>query len=81
MAARVQPVVKPARPYDLKSAPCVRFPNSYSHTKTSPAADAKKAIQDPPQFYRRSRPVVEEYCDPHAPRARLFPRWRDREME
>src|ERR1043166_387928 len=57
------------------------FPNSYSHTKTPPAAHARKAIQDPPRFHHRSRPVVEEYRHSHTAGARLLSRRRDREME
>jgi hypothetical protein len=34
MAASVQPVVKQARPYDLKAPRALACQNTYSHTKT-----------------------------------------------
>ena len=81
MAARVQPVVKPAHPYDSEGAQGARNLISYSHTTTSLTQHGSNALQDTPDFYRRSRAVVEEYCDPAPPGPRLLPRWCDREME
>ena len=50
MAARVQPVVKPARSYDFKSARGARFLNSYSHTKTRLQPMQKKRSRTRPTF-------------------------------